>query len=69
MPFVGTLDEVVEDIATASALGADEVIIDLNLQKSFTDTGRMLDTGVVRPLAAPQPSRLQNIPDQRLEPR
>ena len=43
MPFVGTLDEVVEDIATASALGADEVIIDLNLQKWFTDTGRVLD--------------------------
>ena len=44
VPFIGTLDEVVEDIATAVALGADEVIIDLNLQKWFTDTGRMLDT-------------------------
>jgi alkanesulfonate monooxygenase SsuD/methylene tetrahydromethanopterin reductase-like flavin-dependent oxidoreductase (luciferase family) len=43
VPFVGTLDEVVDDIATAFALGADEVIIDLNLQKWFTDTGRMLD--------------------------
>ena len=44
VPFVGTLDQVVEDIATAVALGADEVIIDLNLQEWFTDTGRMLDT-------------------------
>ncbi|WP_433294638.1 LLM class F420-dependent oxidoreductase [Pseudonocardia sp. CA-142604] len=44
VPFIGTFDEVVEDIATAIALGADEVIIDLNLQKWFTDTGRMLDT-------------------------
>jgi probable F420-dependent oxidoreductase len=44
IPFVGTLDEVIEDIATADQLGADEISIDLNLQDWFTDTARMLDT-------------------------
>ena len=35
--------EVVEDIVTACNLGADEVVVDLNLQDCFTDTERMLD--------------------------
>jgi probable F420-dependent oxidoreductase len=44
VPFVGTIDQIIEDIVTAAALGADEVLIDLNLQDWFTDTSRMLDT-------------------------
>jgi probable F420-dependent oxidoreductase len=44
VPFVGTIDQIVEDTLIAAALGADEVLIDLNLQDRFTDTSRMLDT-------------------------
>jgi hypothetical protein len=34
----------VEDVVTAAAFGADEVIIDLNLQEWFSNAGRMLET-------------------------
>jgi probable F420-dependent oxidoreductase len=44
VPFTGTLDQIIDDIATASGAGADEVIIDLNLQPWFTTTARMLET-------------------------
>lgn len=46
VPFVGTPDEIIDDVLTAVELGADEVIIDLNLQEWFTNTDRMLDTAV-----------------------
>jgi hypothetical protein len=44
VPFTGTLDQVIEDIFAASAAGADEVIIDLNLQPRFTGAGQVLET-------------------------
>ncbi|WP_326837731.1 TIGR03619 family F420-dependent LLM class oxidoreductase [Amycolatopsis rhabdoformis] len=44
--FVGSLDQIVEDIHTAEEAGADELIIDLNLQDWFTDTRRMLEVAV-----------------------
>jgi probable F420-dependent oxidoreductase len=44
VPFTGTLDQVIEDIFAASAAGADEVIIDLNLQPGFTSVGQVLET-------------------------
>jgi hypothetical protein len=43
-PFTGTLGQVIEDIFAASAAGADEVIIDLNLQPRFTGAGQVLET-------------------------
>ena len=43
VPFTGTLDQVVEDIVAASAAGADEVIIDLNLQPRFAGAGQVLE--------------------------
>jgi probable F420-dependent oxidoreductase len=46
VPFVGTLDEVVADIVTAATTGADEVVIDLNLQDWFTNTGRMVEAAL-----------------------
>jgi hypothetical protein len=46
VPFVGTLDQIIEDVITAAALGAEGVVIDLNLQDCFTDTRRMLDTAM-----------------------
>jgi probable F420-dependent oxidoreductase len=44
--FVGTLDQIMEDINTAAEAGADELIVDLNLQDSFTGTRQMLETAV-----------------------
>jgi alkanesulfonate monooxygenase SsuD/methylene tetrahydromethanopterin reductase-like flavin-dependent oxidoreductase (luciferase family) len=44
--FVGTLDQVMEDVRTAADAGADELIIDLNLQDWFSTTGQMLETAV-----------------------
>jgi alkanesulfonate monooxygenase SsuD/methylene tetrahydromethanopterin reductase-like flavin-dependent oxidoreductase (luciferase family) len=44
--FVGTLDQVMEDVRTAADAGADELIIDLNLQDWFSSTGQMLETAV-----------------------
>jgi probable F420-dependent oxidoreductase len=45
-PFVGTLDQIIDDVHTAAEAGADEVIIDLNLQDWFTSTKQMLETAV-----------------------
>jgi probable F420-dependent oxidoreductase len=44
--FVGTLDQIIDDIHTAADAGADELIIDLNLQDWFTSTQQMLETAV-----------------------
>ncbi|MBA8963546.1 LLM class F420-dependent oxidoreductase [Rhodococcus opacus] len=46
-PFVGTIDQIVEDVVAASEVGVDELIIDLNLQDPwFTDSRKMLDTAL-----------------------
>ncbi|MFG2076327.1 LLM class F420-dependent oxidoreductase [Nonomuraea maritima] len=45
-PFVGTLDQIMDDIHTAEEAGADELIVDLNLQDWFTSTRQMLETAV-----------------------
>ena len=37
------MDHVIEDIGSAAAAGADEVIIDRILQPWFSTTGRMLE--------------------------
>jgi probable F420-dependent oxidoreductase len=44
VPFTGTLAQVTDDILAASAAGADEVIIDLNLQPRFTSAAQVLQT-------------------------
>jgi alkanesulfonate monooxygenase SsuD/methylene tetrahydromethanopterin reductase-like flavin-dependent oxidoreductase (luciferase family) len=44
--FAGTLDQIMDDITTAAAAGADELIVDLNLQDWFTSTEQMLETAV-----------------------
>jgi alkanesulfonate monooxygenase SsuD/methylene tetrahydromethanopterin reductase-like flavin-dependent oxidoreductase (luciferase family) len=44
--FVGTLDQVLDDVRTAADAGADELIVDLNLQDWFTSTRQMLETAV-----------------------
>jgi probable F420-dependent oxidoreductase len=44
--FVGTLDEIMDDVRTAAEAGADELIIDLNLQDWFSSTQQMLETAV-----------------------
>ncbi|WP_204358270.1 TIGR03619 family F420-dependent LLM class oxidoreductase [Streptosporangium sp. 'caverna'] len=44
--FAGTLDQIMDDINTAAEAGADELIVDLNLQDWFTGTGQMLETAV-----------------------
>jgi probable F420-dependent oxidoreductase len=44
--FVGTLDQIIDDIHTAAEAGADELIVDLNLQDWFTGTGQMLEAAV-----------------------
>ncbi|WP_344052538.1 TIGR03619 family F420-dependent LLM class oxidoreductase [Planotetraspora silvatica] len=44
--FVGTLDQIMDDIHTAAESGADELIVDLNLQDWFTNTRQMLETAV-----------------------
>lgn len=41
--FVGTLDQIMDDIRTAEEAGADELIVDLNLQDWFTNTQQMLE--------------------------
>ncbi|SDK41499.1 probable F420-dependent oxidoreductase, Rv2161c family [Nonomuraea maritima] len=48
-PFVGTLDQIMDDIHTAEEAGADELIVDLNLQDWFTSTRQMLETAVEIP--------------------
>src|SRR4051812_41267894 len=42
--FVGTLDQIMDDIHTAEEAGAAELIVDLNLQDWFASTSQMLDT-------------------------
>ncbi|OBF10662.1 LLM class F420-dependent oxidoreductase [Mycobacterium sp. 852002-10029_SCH5224772] len=42
--FVGTVDQVLDDVRTAAEAGADELILDLNLQDGFTSTAQMLET-------------------------
>ena len=44
--FVGTLDQIMDDVQTAAEAGADELIVDLNLQDWFTSTEQMLETAV-----------------------
>ena len=44
--FVGTLDQIMDDVRTAEEAGADELIVDLNLQDWFTSTRQMLETAV-----------------------
>ena len=44
--FVGTFEQIVEDVHTAAEAGADELIVDLNLQDWFTSTPQMLETAV-----------------------
>jgi probable F420-dependent oxidoreductase len=44
--FVGTLDQIIDDVQMAAAAGADELIVDLNLQDWFTSTRQMLETAV-----------------------
>ncbi|MET9880205.1 TIGR03619 family F420-dependent LLM class oxidoreductase [Actinacidiphila glaucinigra] len=44
--FVGILDQIIDDIHTAAEAGADELIVDLNLQDWFTSTRQMLETAV-----------------------
>ncbi|OBG39315.1 MULTISPECIES: TIGR03619 family F420-dependent LLM class oxidoreductase [Mycolicibacter] len=44
--FVGTLDQIMDDIRTAEEAGADELIVDLNLQDWFTNTQQMLEAAV-----------------------
>ncbi|WP_281250153.1 TIGR03619 family F420-dependent LLM class oxidoreductase [Nonomuraea jiangxiensis] len=44
--FVGTLDQIMDDIHTAAEAGADELIVDLNLQDWFASTPQMLETAV-----------------------
>ncbi|BBY17426.1 TIGR03619 family F420-dependent LLM class oxidoreductase [Mycolicibacterium litorale] len=44
--FVGTLDQIMDDVATAAEADADELIVDLNLQDWFTSTQQMLETAV-----------------------
>lgn len=44
--FVGTIDQIVDDVAAATAAGADELIVDLNLQDWFTSTPQMLEMAV-----------------------
>jgi probable F420-dependent oxidoreductase len=44
--FVGTLDQVMDDVRTAAESGAAELIVDLNLQEWFTSTSQMLEMAV-----------------------
>lgn len=44
--FAGTLDQVMDDVRTAAEAGADELILDPNLQDWFTGTDRMPETAV-----------------------
>jgi probable F420-dependent oxidoreductase len=61
-PFVGTLDQIVDDIRTAEDAGADELIVDLNLQDWFTSTGQMLETAVeIRGHVTPAANRANTV--------
>jgi probable F420-dependent oxidoreductase len=53
--FVGTLDQIMDDVHTAAQAGADELIVDLNLQDWFTSTQQMLETAVEIRERAPAP--------------
>jgi alkanesulfonate monooxygenase SsuD/methylene tetrahydromethanopterin reductase-like flavin-dependent oxidoreductase (luciferase family) len=44
--FVGTLDQIMDNVRTAADAGADELIVDLNLQDWFISTQQMLETAV-----------------------
>jgi probable F420-dependent oxidoreductase len=44
--FVGTLDQIMDDVHTAAEAGADELIVDLNLQDWFISSRQMLETAV-----------------------
>lgn len=44
--FVGTIDQIVDDVLTAADAGADELIVDLNLQDWFAGTQQMLEAAV-----------------------
>jgi probable F420-dependent oxidoreductase len=44
--FVGTIDQIMDDVHTAAEAGADELIVDLNLQDWFISTAQMLETAV-----------------------
>jgi hypothetical protein len=39
-------DQIMDDVQTAAEAGADELIVDLNLQDWFTSTKQMLETAV-----------------------
>ena len=43
VPFTGTVDQGLDDIGSAAAAGAAEVIIDLSLQPWFSTTAPMLE--------------------------
>jgi probable F420-dependent oxidoreductase len=45
-PFVGSFEQVIEDLLAFAAAEPDEILIDLNLQPWFTDTRSMLDKAV-----------------------
>jgi probable F420-dependent oxidoreductase len=54
LAFVGTLDQILEDVRTAAEAGADELTVDLNLQDWFSSTRQMLETAVeIRERVAP----------------
>lgn len=44
--FVGSLDQIMDDIHTAAEAGADELIVDLNLQDWFATTRQMLEMAI-----------------------
>src|SRR5262245_48544453 len=44
--FAGTFDQIMDHVQTAAEAGADELIVDLNLQDWFTSTQQMLETAV-----------------------
>lgn len=44
--FVGTLDQIMDDVRTVAQADADELIVDLNLQEWFTSTQQMLEMAV-----------------------
>jgi probable F420-dependent oxidoreductase len=44
--FAGTLDQILDDVQMAAEAGADELIVDLNLQDWFTSTQQMLETAL-----------------------
>ncbi|WP_433508519.1 hypothetical protein ACQP04_24160 [Pseudonocardia halophobica] len=46
MAFVDTLSQAIDDIHMAAQAGANELIVDLNLQDWFTSTPQLLETAV-----------------------